>query len=438
MKRVQTMLHFILLTVFAWSSVSFFLLMGSLSGKSCAFSWICAGVASVVAWGGMGLRVLIGVWFPKKPKPQNLTLYGMTLLIGLLGAWLLPLDSWFLKVIGGLVYAGVLFGGARLLLLPFEKLYHPYVYTGVALWHVFWGVVWKLMVHQAGIWQIILMLILVTVLFAVANNAGAMQYLVQGKTEKTLKLPTEIRKSNRLCMLIFLGIGLCLILFTKPLASGICYGLTQLLSGIVMLMHWLSHVDSGEEIEETATETQQSENVSEQINQYPWIYDVVCVLMIGLLLFLLIRFRKEIGQAVSNWIHGLITWIRKKLYHEMATQERGESGAYCDYVEELQSVPVQAEKLQSPRQKKRQWNRLYREFQRQTDGIERYRLGYQLLLCCLPQEVECCTVQEICVMQQDYPELWEAVSNLYDQVRYGEISVSEFDSLEKLVELYRI
>ena len=84
-------------------------------------------------------------------------------------------------------------------------------------------------------------------------------------------------------------------------------------------------------------------------------------------------------------------------------------------------------------QSRRNWKKAYRRYHRLSNGAERFRLGYALLLAKLPEDAarpadspaEILEHLQILLPAESSLSQWETVTQAYSALRYGEIQPEE-------------
>lgn len=223
-------------------------------------------------------------------------------------------------------------------------------------------------------------------LFALVHNRDAMERMLSGRDGDTWELPTEIRRSNGRLMGILCGVGLALVLCSRPLARGMRWLWRWIYTGFFYALRWLlslgSSSDTAEEIPESARDKLME---LPQNSTSGWVRLVIELVLLAAVLALVIWKRHEIGDAIATAWLSLRQWLRSHLQKNHAAQENQNGGAYCDYVEDLlyhEKTAVDTVTLQS----RRNWKKAYRRYHRLPHGAERFRLGYALLLAKLPDD----------------------------------------------------
>ncbi len=222
-------------------------------------------------------------------------------------------------------------------------------------------------------------------LFALIHNRDAMERMLSGRDGDTWELPTEIRKSNRKLMGVLCGIGLLLVLCSRPLAKVMRWAWQLLYTTVWYALRWLLSRGSQEQTAELPEDTSEQVMQLQQNGAAGWIRLVIELVLLVAVLVLVIWKRREIGDALLSAWYSLRHWIQRHLRKNHAEQRNDRHEAYCDYVEDLLTAEQPAPSA-AALYRRRDWKKAYRRYQRLPEQAERFRLGYALLLARLPEE----------------------------------------------------
>lgn len=303
----------------------------------------------------------------------------------------------------------------------------------LCLWDCFSGFLIYLTGVKLPFLPMVLLFAANAALFALVHNRDAMERMLSGRDGDTWELPTEIRRSNGRLMGILCGVGLALVLCSRPLARGMRWLWRWIYTGFFYALRWLlslgSSSDTAEEIPESARDKLME---LPQNSTSGWVRLVIELVLLAAVLALVIWKRHEIGDAIATAWLSLRQWLRSHLQKNHAAQENQTGGAYCDYVEDLlyhEKTAVDTVTLQS----RRNWKKAYRRYHRLSNGAERFRLGYALLLAKLPEDAarpadspaEILEHLQTLLPAESSLSQWETVTQAYSALRYGEIQPEE-------------
>lgn len=264
-------------------------------------------------------------------------------------------------------------------------------------------------------------------LFALIHNRDAMERMLSGRDGDTWELPTEIRKSNGKLMGVLCGIGLLLVLCSRPLAKVMRWAWRLLYTAVWYALRWLLSRGSQEQTAELPEDTSKQVMQLQQSGAAGWIRLVIELVLLAAVLVLVIWKRREIGDALLSAWYSLRRWIQQHLRKNHAEQRNDRHEAYCDYVEDLLTAEQPAPSV-AALYRRRDWKKAYRRYQRLPEQAERFRLGYALLLARLPEEVALPAASPAEILnhlstggeQETLPQ-WNTVTEAYTALRYGEI-----------------
>lgn len=433
MKNARFLLHLLLITALSAALYPFPLLLAIWSGSAGWTAPVMTAALVLCVWLGTLYILLLRRQYARHPRWVNGGVWALTLLLCVLGSLFAPYPTRLAQVLLGITAGGCFFGGARLVFHPLEHLVHPNVFVGLCLWDCFSGFLIYLTRVKLPFLPMVLLFAANAALFALVHNRDAMERMLSGRDGDTWELPTEIRRSNGRLMGILCGVGLALVLCSRPLARGMRWLWRWIYTGFFYALRWLlslgSSSDTAEEIPESARDKLME---LPQNSTSGWVRLVIELVLLAAVLALVIWKRHEIGDAIASAWLSLRQWLRSHLQKNHAAQENQNGGAYCDYVEDLlyhEKTAVDTVTLQS----RRNWKKAYRRYHRLPHGAERFRLGYALLLAKLPDDAarpadspaEILEHLQILLPEESSLSQWETVTQAYSALRYGEIQPEE-------------
>ena len=433
MKNARFLLHLLLITALSAALYPFPLLLAIWSGSAGWTAPVMTAALVLCVWLGTLYILLLRRQYARHPRWVNGGVWALTLLLCVLGSLFAPYPTRLAQVLLGIAGGCCFFGGARLVFHPLEHLVHPNVFVGLCLWDCFSGFLIYLTGERLPFLPMVLLFAANAALFALVHNRDAMERMLSGRDGDTWELPTEIRRSNGRLMGILCGVGLALVLCSRPLARGMRWLWRWIYTGFFYALRWLlslgSSSDTAEEIPESARDKLME---LPQNSTSGWVRLVIELVLLAAVLALVIWKRHEIGDAIATAWLSLRQWLRSHLQKNHAAQENQNGGAYCDYVEDLlyhEKTAVDTVTLQS----RRNWKKASRRYHRLPHGAERFRLGYALLLAKLPDDAarpadspaEILEHLQILLPEESSLSQWETVTQAYSALRYGEIQPEE-------------
>lgn len=429
MKNIRFVLYLLLLTALTAALYPLLVLLRLWSG---AANWtvpVMTAALVACAWMGTLFPLLLRRQYARHPRWINGCIWGITLLLCLAGIFAAPYPTQFSRILLGLALGGCFFGGARLVFHPLEHLAHAYVFVGLCIWNCFSGFLIYLNGAELPFLPMVLLFAGNAALFALIHNRDAMERMLSGRDDDTWELPTEIRRSNGKLMGILCGTGLVLVLCSRPLARAMRWLWRWFYTGCFYALRWLLSLGS------TPDAADMPKSANETLMQLPqnstsgWVRLVIELVLLAAALALVIWKRHEIGEAIlSAWL-SLRQWFRAHLQKNHAAREEQTGGAYCDYVEDLlrhEKPAVNTIALHGSHS----WKKAYRRYHKLSQGAERFRLGYALLLAKLPEDAarlsdspaEIFASLRVTFAEQEHTlSQWETVTNAYNALRYGDV-----------------
>ena len=256
MKNARFLLHLLLITALSAALYPFPLLLAIWSGSAGWTAPVMTAALVLCVWLGTLYILLLRRQYARHPRWVNGGVWALTLLLCVLGSLFAPYPTRLAQVLLGITAGGCFFGGARLVFHPLEHLVHPNVFVGLCLWDCFSGFLIYLTGVKLPFLPMVLLFAANAALFALVHNRDAMERMLSGRDGDTWELPTEIRRSNGRLMGILCGVGLALVLCSRPLARGMRWLWRWIYTGFFYALRWLlslgSSSDTAEEIPESA------------------------------------------------------------------------------------------------------------------------------------------------------------------------------------------
>lgn len=408
-------------------------------------AWFAAGLTIVLilaVWLGFICMLLLFQEYRKKPRTIQIIFLVVAVLLLLASTFWAPFSAMNLRMLYGIVLGCCYYGGSRLMLQQLDRLSHTYVLAGICIIDVFLGLICRFFNQEMSMMPIVWILVGNTLLYMIAHNLQALTKMLSSGREHKQKVPQEIRQSNFRIMTILCLFGVAILLLCLPLTDVLHWLGRWIYTGLWYLLHWLFN-SNGSTTETVRPETvvQQMETV-EKNTVADWVWLAIEIAVIVGVLVLVVWKKREIWHAVQNLWQELRRWIADK-WHYKSEMLPEETGAYCDYVEDL-LIQEDTHTIQAFMMTRHRWNRIYRRYLRMPQDAARYRLGYALALERLPEETvhasdstgEILKNLQKCGLAEPY---WSNITQKYDAVRYGETkpSADDFAALDTVLrELY--
>ena len=329
MKNARFLLHLLLITALSAALYPFPLLLAIWSGSAGWTAPVMTAALVLCVWLGTLYILLLRRQYARHPRWVNGGVWALTLLLCVLGSLFAPYPTRLAQVLLGITAGGCFFGGARLVFHPLEHLVHPNVFVGLCLWDCFSGFLIYLTRVKLPFLPMVLLFAANAALFALVHNRDAMERMLSGRDGDTWELPTEIRRSNGRLMGILCGVGLALVLCSRPLARGMRWLWRWIYTGFFYALRWLlslgSSSDTAEEIPESARDKLME---LPQNSTSGWVRLVIELVLLAAVLALVIWKRHEIGDAIASAWLSLRQWFRSHLQKNHAAQENQNGGAF--------------------------------------------------------------------------------------------------------------
>lgn len=157
-----------------------------------------------------------------------------------------------------------------------------------------------------------------------------------------------------------------------------------------------------------------------------WLEMLITMAAVGLLIFLIIRFRSELWDLLRQVASELLRSFRKLIHAKALPQEQESHPDYTDSVELLDTAAVHVH-----HQKRMTWRKYYKAYRQAKDPVQKFRCGYAFWMHALrhwhtdvPPNAVPAKLVELSSGIPD-PELTAQVTELYYRVRYGGIPPTE-------------
>lgn len=427
------LLHLLLITALSAALYPFPLLLAIWSGSAGWTAPVMTRLLVLCVWLGTLYILLLRRQYARHPRWVNGGVWALTLLLCVLGSLFAPYPTRLAQVLLGITAGGCFFGGARLVFHPLEHLVHPNVFVGLCLWDCFSGFLIYLTRVKLPFLPMVLLFAANAALFALVHNRDAMERMLSGRDGDTWELPTEIRRSNGRLMGILCGVGLALVLCSRPLARGMRWLWRWIYTGFFYALRWLlslgSSSDTAEEIPESARDKLME---LPQNSTSGWVRLVIELVLLAAVLALVIWKRHEIGDAIASaWLSlaAVVPVASAKEPRRPGKPERRCILRLCG----RSAVPRKNGSRHSHTAKPSQLEKGVPSLSRLPHGAERFRLGYALLLAKLPDDAarpadspaEILEHLQILLPEESSLSQWETVTQAYSALRYGEIQPEE-------------
>ena len=252
-------------------------------------------------------------------------------------------------------------------------------------------------------------------IFAILRNMRMIAEAAHGRRG----LPAGIWRHNGALVAVFLLPGVPLVLFGRQLVDGARIVLTTIWHHLVRLVEWVIVLTSGPDLFETE-ELPPAARISSDPGM-AMISLLIHLLVIGGVLFFLIRFREELWDLLKTIFSGIYDGIRHLLsLREPVYREMPEAG-YTDAVELLEAGAAR----RAPVQRHIRWRKRIRRLRRISDPAARFRAGYALWMEAVQGQGAGLTPQDTprVILERSGgipdPDVMAQVTEEYYRVRYG-------------------
>lgn len=421
----KTVLRICVITLFALILFPAAALLSIWADVSYGYAAALTGVFVVLMWAGAFFMLRFHDTYKKNPVLYRIILAVIMVTLWILGWLFAPYEQSVQRFLVGIVCALIFYAGNKLIYQPLESMTNAYVFTGLCIWCVFTGLLWQYFDDNITAWVSLLWLGVYAIIFAIANNTGALEQTLHDRDSHTWELPKEIRTRNRNLLLILGIVAVVVILCRKPIASFVSWVGKWIITGLWYLFSWISTLGGGTDEESTTpTVVEEQTEALEQSSGADWFWRIVEILILVILLALVIRYRKQISEFLSScWVQ-FRHWLQEKIHKTPEDEKPDDSMGYCDYTEDLLEPETEAVQVRT-NVSRRTWNRAYRKFLRMPMDAQGYRYGYGLALEKLPTEMThpAASAGEILKRLEEAglsDENWRVVTQGYNDVRYGE------------------
>ena len=294
MKNIRFWLHWLLVTALVAALYPFPVLLRVWSNGAQWTAPVMTAALAGCAWLGMLYILLLRRQYARHPKWINGGVWAITLLLCVAGCLFAPYPARLAQVLWGILAGGCFFGSARLVFHPLEHLAHPNVFVGLCLWDCFTGFLLYLSHAKLSFVPVMLLFAANAALFALIHNRDAMERMLSGRDGDTWELPTEIRKSNGKLMGVLCGIGLLLVLCSRPLAKVMRWAWRLLYTAVWYALRWLLSRGSQEQTAELPEDTSEQVMQLQQNGAAGWIRLVIELVLLAAVLVLVINLITDI------------------------------------------------------------------------------------------------------------------------------------------------
>lgn len=437
MNRRRLLLHLLFVSLLTASCYPLLWLLHIWSGTSLSLAGVLMLVWFFCMWAGTAYPLLLHRKFYRRPRIMNGSIWLLSLAIAAAAYFAVPFSNGLLCGAYGIAAAACFWGGTKLVMLPLERMTHPYVLIGIAALDCVVGFLLYLSSSSLPVWITLLLFGADCCFFAWMHNGHAVESLLSGRGNESWEMPKEIRRSNFCLMGIFCAAGALLLLCYRPAAMVLRKIWRWIYTGIWYALRWLLSRGTTEHTADMPSETEQHLETLPMSSSH-WLHDLLLLLILAALVGILIWKRREVQQVLISAYHAVRRWILARLGRTQKALPETD-GAYCDYVEDLLHQE-QTWKAGEPSISGRQWKQRYRQYRRMKPDTARYRLGYALFLAKIPDKVHqiCCSPAEILQQMQEQNRAsaeMALVTERYMQIRYGMVTpeASDFDTMDLLL-----
>lgn len=424
-------IHVIWVTLTAIGIFPLIVLLCVLGGTGLGLSVLLMGILLITIWIGTGSMLMLSRQYQKHRVVVTGSIILIALGLGMACIYLVPYASVVLRLLYGVLLGICFWGSTRLVFYSLEHLIQPYVFIGFCLENIF--VIILLTINQASFLKLplIVVIILESAVFAFFYNEKAKENLLVDRSGEIQKLPKEMKKNNRRQMWLLFGIGLILVCFCGWIADFFKWLLHLMVMGLRLFFRWLLALGSSDAVVDMPPQMSESPMVQPVERGESWVGTAFLIGIGILLLILLIWKRHEIVQMMANiWMKAQY-WIRSRILRRQRITEN-QHDFYCDYVEDL-LIMEKGNTVTIPYKHRNSWNRGYRRYRKMAYSTEKFRFGYALLLEKLPPELNtlCDSPREVLdkvkLLYNEENQMWNAITDAYMEVRYGEKQPKEVD-----------
>lgn len=287
---------------------------------------------------------------------------------------------------------------------------------------------------------------LMTVIALVLMNQGNIDSMMERRRHNKASLPGKIRLYNLIMIAGMLLIIFSGLLFGNQIFAGLIWlgkKLLLLIIYIILGILWILGRNQKDDASGSGggqPDTSIYETLAQGAETSPW-WNLMYVLLIGLLVYLIVSNRKAIFRSIRGWFSKIGTAVYNFLMGRFHFQEMGaEEGYYTDDVEVL-SQDDKPQETASFRTK-RELKKALKQWQKLTDPVEKVRGGYRLMVMTAKTGssgiVSSDTTGQILGKNREtaLEPVFEQMNPVYDRVRYGDTppSAEEVSAIGKEVE----
>lgn len=420
----RTLLHFAAYNALILAVYPVIAMIYHYSGGTPLQVWLSELFIILTGWIALFHAVMIRRIYRKKPVLVNSGFFAAGAVMAFLAAVITPIGGTFMAIVSAIAVFAVYQAGARLFFIEYDTLTHTYVYASVCMVFILTSAVIWIGDHNASfIWQMILFLA-VSAVFALARNFSGIDVALRSQGDDSAPLPEGILRYNRILLCAVGAVILVLILLRKYIGGFLWTIVKAAVHYVGKAIYWFVGLFTEEEKE--AAELSETPNIIQQtaVTSNEWLTLVCTVILAGIVIFLLIRYREKIISAIVNAGRSISAWIAHLFGRSYEKQEHSSSGGYIDHHMEL-SADVSVQKNNNAANMK--WRRELKRFRRMEDSAEKYRFGYSLLLYKLEEngipvkkwETPFEVLQSI-PEDKAYRKDMENITLYYEKVRYSE------------------
>lgn len=362
--------------------------------------------------------------YPKWDKKKSLGITFIDILLGglvVVAGVVIIYQKWIVLMLGMSVFALTAYViGIRMVYRDYQGIYTPNlcrVLIGL-------GVVSVLLVDYPAH---IIVVIYNMALYYIINNQGTIDQLLE-RSKKNVPVIAQIRSYNiKLIsgiMVLFL-IGYLVKNYLARFLNGVVFLLKQ---ALIAFLNYLASLQGDNSVVQQSGGSPQTNAPfipTEVVEGNKWL-DIIAVIVGVLLILIVLRYAAKglykLYKQLSKWLK---VWSNKVVAPK---EKKSEDTYYYDQVEDLEQTKPQEKKLTSKKALKN-WQKAVQQFNEQEDSVEKYRIGYQLVLEWfnlkggrLPHSY---TTWEICERRkEEYPTLPMTNETMgYNAIQYGELEV---------------
>jgi len=239
MNRRRLLLHLLFVSLLTASCYPLLWLLHIWSGTSLPLAGVLMLVWFFCMWAGTAYPLLLHRKFYRRPRIMNGSIWLLSLAIAAAAYFAVPFSNGLLCGAYGIATAACFWGGTKLVMLPLERMTHPYVLIGIAALDCVVGFLLYLSSSSLPAWITLLLFGADCCFFAWMHNGHAVESLLSGRGNESWEMPKEIRRSNFRLMGIFCAAGALLLLCYRPAAMVLRKIWRWIYTGIWYALRWL-------------------------------------------------------------------------------------------------------------------------------------------------------------------------------------------------------